>query len=204
MKPFWFRNILMTFTAAAVAVSCVIIAEGYTGVNKKSTDVCLTCHEYKDLVSETDGKKTPLYVNRENYNKSVHSIAECEDCHENYNPDETPHTKTKQVVNCVSCHKEAKNIEASVHAKVNCYDCHTKHDVKPAKEFAKEQTKNCEGCHKTQSIQHYSSSIHAQKNVGCESCHGGGHNTKKIQKENVNSLCGKCHSTHEKHLNNSI
>ncbi|KXK55514.1 MAG: Formate dehydrogenase-like protein cytochrome b subunit [Chlorobi bacterium OLB5] len=153
---------------------------------------------------EVKGKKISLYVNPEGYKKSVHNVAECEDCHENYNPDELPHSKNPVEVNCISCHKESKDIETNVHAKVKCYDCHTKHDVKPAKEFAKEQTKTCLSCHKNQNIQHYSQSIHAKNNVTCESCHGGGHKVKNISKGEIALTCGKCHGDHEKNFRNSI
>lgn len=198
------KNILLVIVPVMVITGLVIIADGYSGISTASTDVCLSCHEDKDLTMEVKGKKVSVYVNPEGYKKSVHQMAECEDCHENYNPDELPHSKSKQEVNCLNCHKEAKNIEANVHAKVKCYDCHTKHDVKPAKEFAKEQTKNCLSCHKKQNIQHYSESVHAKNNVTCESCHGGGHVVKKISKQEVASTCGKCHGGHQKDFNNSI
>lgn len=180
-----------------------IIADGYTQ-SSKGTEVCLSCHGDKDLTMERDGKTVSIFVSAVQHQKSVHSVAECSDCHENYNPDELPHSKTKQEVNCISCHKDAKNIETNVHSKVKCYDCHTKHDVKPAKEFAKEQTKNCIGCHVNMNVQHYSESVHAKNNVGCESCHNGGHNVKKIGKQEVAVVCGKCHGEHEKNYKNSI
>lgn len=198
------KNILLVFLPVLLVSGLLIFADSYSRISTASTDVCLSCHEDKDLTMDKGGKKISLYVNPEGYKKSVHNVAECEDCHENYNPDELPHSKNPGEVNCITCHKEAKNIETNVHAKVKCYDCHTKHDIKPAKEFAKEQTKNCLSCHKKQNIQHYSESVHAKNNVTCESCHGGGHVVKKISKQEVASTCGKCHGDHQKNFNNSI
>ncbi len=198
------KNILLVFLPVLLVSGLLIFADSYSRISTASTDVCLSCHEDKDLTMDKGGKKISLFVNPEGYKKSVHNVAECEDCHENYNPDELPHSKSPGVVNCITCHKEAKNIETNVHAKVKCYDCHTKHDIKPAKEFAKEQTKNCLSCHKKQNIQHYSESVHAKNNVTCESCHGGGHVVKKIAKNEVTSTCGKCHGDHQKNFNNSI
>ncbi|HWA05485.1 MAG TPA: cytochrome c3 family protein [Ignavibacteria bacterium] len=200
----YYKNILIVLMPVLLVSGLLIFADSYSRISTASTDVCLSCHEDKDLTMDKGGKKISLFVNPEGYKKSAHNMAECEDCHENYNPDELPHSKNPTEVNCITCHKEAKNIETNVHAKVKCYDCHTKHDIKPAKEFAKEQTKNCLSCHKKQNIQHYSESVHAKNNVTCESCHDGGHVVKKIAKNEVASTCGKCHGEHQKNFNNSI
>ncbi len=198
------KNIARFLVPVIIITVLLIFADSFSKLKTGDTEICLSCHDDKGLTMEKDGKKVSLFVSKEQHQKSVHSIAECGDCHEGYNPDEMPHTKVKQEVNCVSCHKEAKNIEANVHSKVKCYDCHTKNDVKPAKEFAKEQTKSCESCHKTKNVQHYSRSIHAKNNVGCESCHSGGHGVKKISRQETAQVCGKCHGGHEKNFNNSI
>ena len=182
----------------------IITAETYNRLSAQSTDVCLTCHEDKDLTMERDGKKISLYVNPDSYKKSVHAAADCGDCHENYNPDEIPHSKTNKPVNCLTCHKESKNISESVHSKSNCYDCHTKHDVKPAKELAKSTNENCSSCHKNRNVQQFSESIHAKKNVSCSGCHGSGHKVKKIGKSETAVMCGKCHGEHQAVFSNSI
>ncbi|HAX49165.1 MAG TPA: cytochrome c3 family protein [Ignavibacteria bacterium] len=200
----YLKNIFVIFVPVLLVSGLLMFADSYSGFKKQSTDVCLSCHEDKDLSMDKGGKKISLFVNGEGYKKSVHNIAECEDCHENYNPDELPHSKTQSEVNCISCHKESKPVETNVHAKVKCYECHTKHDIKPAKEFAKEQTKSCLSCHKQKNIQHYSQSVHAKNNVTCESCHQGGHSVKKISKQEVASTCGKCHGDHQKDFKNSI
>lgn len=198
------KNILLVFLPVLLVSGLLILADSYSRVKTAGTDVCLSCHEDKDLTMDKGGKKVSLFVNPDGYKKSIHNTAECEDCHENYDPDEIPHTKTKTEANCITCHKESAVNETNVHAKVKCYDCHTKHEVKPAKEFAKEQTKTCLNCHKKKNIQHYSESVHAKNNVTCESCHEGGHTVKKISKQEVAATCGKCHGDHQKNFNNSI
>src|SRR4029450_10793739 len=192
------KAILSIFVPAILITVFLTIADSYPRSPKGTIELCLSCHDDKDLYTEKHGKKISLYVSLKQYKESVHSPAECGDCHENYNADELPHTKIKQEVKCAGCHKEAKNIETGVHSKVNCWACHSKHDVKPAKEFAKDQTKNCLSCHNNNNIQYYSESIHAKKNIGCDGCHGGGHTVRKISKKESVQLCGKCHGEHEK------
>ena len=183
------KNIGIVFLPVLIVTGLLIFADSFSGITGKGdTEVCLSCHEDKDLTMDKGGKKVSLFVDAAHYKNSVHQMAECEDCHENYNPDEIPHTKSKQEVNCFGCHNEARNIEANVHAKVKCFDCHSKHEVRPAKEFAKDQVKACFSCHKNQTIQHYSESVHAKNNVTCENCHNGGHNVKKITKPEVSDL----------------
>lgn len=198
------KNIILVFSLVIILPALLIIADSYSRISKGNTEVCLSCHEDKDLTMEKNGKKISVYVDPLSHKNSVHSGGDCEDCHENYNPDDLPHTKAQQQVKCLSCHEESKPVETNVHSKVACYDCHTKHDIKPAKEFAKDQTKNCLSCHKNQNLTHYSESIHARKKIGCDGCHGGGHSVKNISKKEVASLCGKCHGNHEKDFQNSI
>ena len=198
------KHIILFAAVTVLFTSIIIIGDSFKRISAGSQDVCLSCHEDKDLMMEKDGKKISLYVDPTHYKNSVHSVAECGDCHENYNSDEIPHSKTKQKVNCQSCHKETADITASVHAKTACYDCHTKHETKPAKNLAKDFDKNCLSCHKSKNIQQYTESAHYRKNIGCRGCHDTGHKVKKVSKMEAASVCGKCHGEHEKNYNNSI
>ncbi|RPI18488.1 MAG: hypothetical protein EHM58_05385 [Ignavibacteriae bacterium] len=207
MKPGYkfLRNILFGLLVTGTVVFISLFAAGYVKLSAQNTEACFACHEDPDLTADRNGKKVSMYVNPAAYKKSVHSMAECVDCHTGYNPDELPHSKTPVKVDCKSCHQESlKGIEAGVHKQVNCYDCHTKHDVAPGKEIRVNQTQNCQKCHNTKGIQQYKTSIHAKKNVGCEGCHLGGHSSKKISKNEVAATCGKCHGSHEKNFNNSV
>ena len=168
------KNIIFIISGLIVISFTVIFSDRFIlSGTSKSADICISCHEDESLTMEKDGQVVPIYVNPNLYKKSVHGGSECADCHLNYNADEIPHTKSKEKVNCNTCHDNLKGIEKSVHKSVDCYDCHSKHDVKPAKEIAKDQTANCLSCHKKKNIQQFSSSIHAKKNIGCEGCHKG-------------------------------
>ena len=200
-----YRNTVYIVLSTLFITVLLIAANGFNSTSSaQNSNVCFACHEDMDLTMERDGKVISLYVNPKTYEKSVHGGAECTDCHVNYNPDEVPHTKTPQKVDCKSCHDDVKDIDASVHAKVNCYDCHTKHAIVPAKELEKEQTKTCLKCHTNKNVQMYKTSVHEKRGVGCEKCHIGGHKVTKVSKKNISEICGKCHTTHEKDFNNSI
>jgi predicted CXXCH cytochrome family protein len=182
----------------------LIAAESYKKIAADNSEICLTCHEDRDLYMDKNGKKISIYVDATLYKNSVHGSSSCTDCHEGYNPDEMPHSKVKTEINCKNCHDNVKGIESSVHANKKCYECHTKHYIKPAKEYSKEQTATCIKCHTNKNVQQYKNSIHFTKDVGCEGCHQGGHNTIKINKQDVAVMCGKCHGQHQKNFNNSI
>ena len=198
------KNIIIIASAVFVLVFVLISADRYSVSSSKSTEVCLSCHEDENLTMEKDGKKISLYVNPSEYKNSVHAGAECNDCHTGYNPDELPHSKSSQKVNCGSCHDDTKGIESSVHANVNCADCHSKHGIKSAKDLAKDQTESCLGCHKSKNIRQFTTSVHNKKNTGCDGCHNGGHAVKKIQKQEVTAVCGKCHAESKMKFSNSI
>ena len=198
------KNIIIISSLVFLIGLILIFADRNTFSTSKDTDACLSCHEDKDLTMDKGGKKISLFVSPEQYKGSVHAGAECVDCHLNYNPDEIPHSKNKELADCNTCHDNLKGIEKSVHKKVNCYDCHSKHDIKSAKIIREDQTKNCLNCHKNLNIRKFSSSIHAKKDVGCEDCHKGGHQTEKISKDEVNNVCGKCHNNNKMAFKNSI
>jgi hypothetical protein len=198
------RNIIFIIFPVVMITGLLIFADSYSKGSSYDKDVCLSCHEDETLTMEKNGKKLSLFVSKKQYDGSVHNVAECEDCHEGYVAEELPHSKSPKEVNCLSCHKSSEKIQSSVHAKVKCYDCHSKHDIKPGKQLAQEKDKNCLKCHNTKNVQHYSQSVHAKNNVGCEGCHGSGHQVKKISKQETEQVCGKCHGQHEKNFDNSI
>jgi predicted CXXCH cytochrome family protein len=204
MKLRFVRNIFFVFLVAGLASGSLVLTDGYTRSHTSGTDVCLACHDDKNLYAEKEGKKVSLFVSSELYTKSEHAMADCIDCHENYNPDEIPHVKMKKEVNCQPCHKDLNGIETSVHSKVKCFDCHSKHNVKSVKEFAKEESSACLTCHNTKVVQGYKTSLHALKNVGCNDCHQSGHGTVKLTKSNSEEVCKKCHKEDHKGFDNTV
>ena len=189
-----------------ILVSICIFAILFTHqkIKAKGTDDCLACHEDKDLSMDKNGKKISLFVNGNEYKKSMHGSFDCTDCHLKYNPEELPHSKISTEINCKSCHDNIKREEGNLHNNVKCFTCHGAHNVKPAKEFSKDQTNNCLNCHKNKNVQSYKSSIHSKKDVKCENCHDGGHKVKKFSKSEAITICGKCHTSNMKDVKNSV
>lgn len=197
------KSIFITFLFSVI-ITILFITTGYFQKAVSDAEVCLACHEDMDLFMEKDGKKISLYVNPKDYKSSVHGGAACIDCHQGYNPDEVPHTKTKVKVNCLECHEKPKGLDESVHKSSQCSDCHGKHSIVSGKGISKNQTAACLKCHTRKNIQLYKTSIHGKKNTGCESCHPGGHSIKKLSKTEIADICGRCHKSHQRNFNNSI
>lgn len=203
MRKVSFKYTVFTLLSVFIVSAALIFSDGFKIISAQSSNVCFACHEDMDLTMEKNGRKISLYVNPKLYEKSVHGSAECTDCHQNYNPDNVPHTKSPQKVDCKSCH-DVKGLDKGIHNNVNCSDCHSKHEIMPGKDFIRKQSESCLKCHTGKNVQQYKTSIHFKKGVGCESCHNSGHNAINISKTEISSICGKCHSSHEKNFNNSI
>lgn len=198
------KHIFLSIISLCLFALITIIAAEYSGSKAKSTDDCLSCHEDKDLVMDSDDSKKSLFVNPELYKKSAHSIAECTDCHLNYKAEEIPHSADKKVENCRTCHEDSKGLEKSVHAKSQCIDCHSVHDTKKVSELKQDGDANCMSCHKKKEIAKFSSTIHGKKGVKCNDCHGEGHNVKNISRNQVTDMCGKCHNDSKMNFKGSI
>jgi len=175
-----------------------------TGLKAKGTDECFACHEDKTLTMDVNGKKKSIFVDPVLYKKSMHSGTDCKDCHENYNPEEIPHSKNKVKVSCNTCHDKVKSLENSVHKGNDCAGCHNPHNQSSVKEMKANQPAMCLKCHTNKNIKDFTTSTHAKKNIGCEGCHKSGHDVRKISKGEVSQVCGTCHSTHQTDFNNSI
>ena len=163
-------------------------------LSTKANYECLSCHEDKDLTADVNGKKVSMFIDKNKVNASAHAGVECRDCHQNYNPDEVPHTKTKTNVNCQSCHDEIKGITESVHGKVECSSWHKPNEIKTVKQMKEAGSGECLDCHKTKGVRQFVNSIHDKKGLECESCHKGGHGVANLTNKDVPSLCVKCHS----------
>ena len=200
-----FKNIILFILVLFIICIGFVLSENITmGSESVSSDDCLSCHEDQSLTMEKNGKTVSLFVDKNFYKYSVHGSSECTDCHVNYNPDEIPHSKSGEKVNCITCHEDQHGLDKSVHSNVQCYDCHSKHDIKPAKILKKDQTSNCLNCHQSKKVKQYSNSIHEARNVGCEGCHKGGHSVSTISRKEVSSVCGKCHNQNRADFKNSI
>lgn len=194
--------------ATLVSLSLLVLVTGViffrTSLKAKGSEECLACHDDKTLTMNVNGKKKSIFVDGAMFKKSSHGGSDCKDCHEGYNPEEIPHSSKKVDIKCQSCHDKFPPIDKSVHAKNDCSSCHNPHYQKPAKEMKANQTDECLKCHNNKNVKDYNTSIHSKKNVGCNGCHNGGHEVKKISKSEISSSCGKCHGKHQTDFNNSI
>lgn len=129
------RNIFVALTGLFIAFLFIAVSENTTMSFVDSDEDCYACHEDKDLTADVNGKKVSMFIDKNKVNASAHAGVECRDCHQNYNPDEVPHTKTKTNVNCQSCHDDLKGITESVHGKVECSSCHKPHEIKTVKQM---------------------------------------------------------------------
>ncbi|MCP5048846.1 MAG: hypothetical protein GY940_16865, partial [bacterium] len=100
----------------------------------QENDVCLTCHEDKDLSGMRGDKEISVFVDETKFSKSVHADLSCIDCHSDLEGVEDEHAEDVKPVNCASCHEdESSQLGFSPHGKgrrqLSCTVCHGYHDV---------------------------------------------------------------------------
>ena len=171
---------------------------------------CLDCHGESDFTTTKNGKEISLYVNGEEFGKSIHAKNGCLSCHEDAGVAGDEHPAPLAPVNCGKCHQKEKNIyDKSVHGQAaaqhdpfapNCYDCHGKHSILPSSNkksltYILNIPYTCGSCHqegtamtKTHNIpkknilKNYSMSIHGEAlfRMGLT----------------VTAVCTSCHTAH--------
>ncbi len=193
---------------------------------------CLECHGDKTIEkSLPDGRTLSLFVDEEEFRRSVHGKGTCTSCHSDA---KAPHGKLAEVA-CGRCHADAqKSYSQSTHGIVHakgihdvpgCDDCHGKHDIRKAQDpeartFRLTIIEVCLTCHEDRVIEEkyglpdqkemkaYRESVHgmALKKSGllgsavCTDCHGnhlilpGDQPRSATHRQNIPTLCGKCHS----------
>lgn len=105
---------------------------------------CFLCHkDQEEVILEGPRAGTPIYVDEEIYDRSVHAELTCLECHETLDVVDHPDSGHSQPVDCTACHEDAgTSFDRSAHAgsktmTVNgetitspaCADCHGKHDI---------------------------------------------------------------------------
>ena len=182
---------------------------------------CLDCHNDQTLTMDKNGTKINLFVDKGILDASVHNQLKCEKCHVGFDPENIPHKKNIQPINCMTCHNDAnlkhlfhpqiaqaKGIETS--KDVSCKGCHGTHNVeKPIKLDSEINlssiSKSCGICH-SKVINQFNTSAHGialSQNVDgaptCLTCHRKGtviipdsKNSVQI-KINQEKMCLSCH-----------
>jgi formate dehydrogenase gamma subunit len=102
------------------------------GAAAQSNSECLACHSDPALTKTVNGKEVPVHVDPAKFDKSVHGIFGCADCHTGVK--EYPHEPAPARVSCAQCHEDAvtahaKSVHGKAYAKGNgqapgCTSCH--------------------------------------------------------------------------------
>jgi predicted CXXCH cytochrome family protein len=162
--------------------------------------VCLTCHSGRGMTKTLENKEILLlFIDKEEFAKSVHKKIDCNDCHTGYM---AAHVSKKRVIKskreytinasrvCSTCHPDDQLKKIPMHsplmAQAACVECHGSHYIKTMAEWKKgiNETQYCLTCHKHALSMHlksgellalainessYKSSIHG--NLLCSNCH---------------------------------
>ncbi len=109
-------------------------------LSAQTNDDCLTCHSDSTLTMEKNKKTVSLFVDAKVLANSPHKKLQCVACHVGFDPNNDPHKKDIQPINCESCHKnapllhpfhpqmiKANGVDGS--KDVNCKGCHGTHDI---------------------------------------------------------------------------
>lgn len=175
------------------------------GAAAADADSCLACHGSADSGGPV--------VDAAAFAASRHASSACTGCHSDIK--EYPHPDKVAKVDCASCHAQAKKaISSGVHAAVfgakkngaanACVSCHGSHATRSPSKLG---LSLCAQCHKKETAQ-YALSVHGKANKHgdpdaaiCLSCHGGGHEIRRVSDplSSVSPLklpqtCAKCHS----------
>ncbi|NLI91611.1 MAG: hypothetical protein GX434_05215 [Peptococcaceae bacterium] len=214
MKKVFFLTVFLCVFSLNVDIAQ---AQQVTHSNTMDKELCFTCHQNQNLTVTRNNQKISLYVDRAQYEKSVHGTKQCVSCHNFKEPYQTgmstdPSRMSEQ---CGSCHYQAwSGYRDSVHAGNNmsasCATCHGGHNItkvagadSPANK--KNQVQSCGNCHQKVAVQ-YQESFHgkavalgATTSPSCTDCHGA-HKVlssknpgSQTSEEKTPSLCSKCH-----------
>jgi len=171
----------------------LIIAIQYSQSPAQENEDCLMCHDDPEFTTEIDGKEISLNVSGKKFNASVHNKIKCIACHTGYDPEEIPHKEEKTPINCLNCHKKAKQkhlfhpqllnaVGTETVKGTSCFKCHGNHYIvsiksKDSKWNEKNLINSCASCHKEEG-EKFSHSQHAagimngiESSPNCLTCH---------------------------------
>ncbi|MFC1761357.1 cytochrome c3 family protein [Planctomycetota bacterium] len=138
------RRIINRQLVPSIGIWLIICVFAHPALGQENAD-CFNCHASKGLKVERDGREILLFVDPNQFSKSVHGDEDCVSCHQDLAEVESyPHQKRVQQVACSNCHDEddgpIANYWQSTHGKLAkegdpeaplCQDCHGKHYILP-------------------------------------------------------------------------
>ncbi len=139
-----------------IAIVLIFVALGLG----QSTEDCMECHSDDGLIkSVNDSVEISLYVDLQEYQKSVHADMTCIDCHSTI--EDVDHEPELPSVDCSVCHDGAEEEYAlGIHATsednyaitAHCHSCHGEHNIRSASDSASMVFKlnieeTCGNCH---------------------------------------------------------
>lgn len=170
------------------------------GALSDQAKVCLTCHSGRGMTKTLENKEILLlFIDKEEFAKSVHTKIDCNDCHTGYM---AAHVSKKRVIKskreyainasrvCSICHLDDQLKKIPMHrplmAQATCVECHGSHYIQKMAEWKKgiNETRYCLTCHRHGISMHlksgellalainessYKGSVHG--NILCSACH---------------------------------
>ncbi len=173
--------------------------------------LCFECHSDKGLTKiDESGREVSLYVDKANWENSVHADISCVGCHTDLDGMEEEHASKLQPVNCGQCHEDVDKVyQGSLHAKAikrgvkdsaNCSDCHGNHYIYPRDHILSKVNplnleETCDRCHANVAFVREHRGIPDRVLPGIiykESVHG------RAVKRGIEGAasCSDCHSSH--------
>jgi hypothetical protein len=177
-------------------------------VPKLANSDCLDCHLDPATTRKVGGKIVPLLFPTNAFQKSVHSMLDCTDCHTGIK--DLVHPSSLPPPDCSGCHeKETKDYATSIHGlshklgasgAANCWDCHGSHGILSAKDPASPVYKlnlpqTCAKCHSNPGLtKEYQMKLPEAASQYMESIHG-----RALLKMGliVAPSCNDCHGVHD-------
>jgi formate dehydrogenase gamma subunit len=137
------------------------------GVVAQDNDLCLSCHEDKDLEGlDAHDEVVSMYVNPVEVDSSVHAGMDCVDCHSDLaGVEDFPHDDVLKPADCAACHDGvAETFHKSAHGQAStnpnaptCASCHGSHLILPEDNpqswiSPKKLPYTCSNCHHKQTL----------------------------------------------------
>jgi cytochrome b subunit of formate dehydrogenase len=168
---------------------------------------CLACHNDPDLITTVQGKSASLYIPQKTFQRSVHGVLNCTDCHTDVKS--IPHQPVLAKPSCGSCHGDEQATYAqSVHGKAvlagntgaaRCTNCHEEpHAILPPSDPASRVyhgniPNTCGSCHRQKFVMS-ASGLSTQVFVSYEqSVHGRAVSAGSRKA----AVCTDCHGAHD-------